>query len=180
MGAIREITRIVRVTELVKKVEEAVEVTKFPIDRAMRIRIHYDPAASTCGVVIDADGSPDDFGNAKLFVPCDSVCWLGAAWSPFAYRIAFIMEYRTAAVMNRAAKLLGERYGVPFVYENLTLMPGTCPMTSLSSGENPKNRTGRLKCAIKCAGGSRMISLRRPQGLTYADGKTEVMRKNIL
>lgn len=119
MGAIREITRIVRVTELVKKVEEAVEATKFPVDRAMRIRIHYDPAASTCGVVIDADGAPDDFGNAKLFVPCDSVCWLGAAWSPFAYRIAFIMEYRTAAVMNRAAKLLGERYGVPFVYENL-------------------------------------------------------------
>ena len=102
-----------------KKVEEAVEATKFPLDRAMRIRIHYDPVASTRGVVIDADGSLDDFGNAKLFIPCDSVCWLGAAWSPFAYRIAFITEYRTAAVMNRAAKLLGERCGVPFVYENL-------------------------------------------------------------
>lgn len=124
MGAIREITRTVRVTELVKKVEEAVEATKFPLGRAMRIRIHYDPAASTRGVVIDADGSSDDFGNAKLFVPCDSVCWLGAAWSPFVYRIAFITEYRTATVMNRVAKLLGERCGVPFVYENLNPYAG--------------------------------------------------------
>lgn len=108
----------IRVTELVKKTEDAIGLTGYPVGGPMRIRIHYDPVAETCGIVVDAAGSSDEYGNAKLYVPCSSIRWLGAAWSPMAYKVAFIMEYRTAAVMNKAAKLLSGHYGVPFVYEN--------------------------------------------------------------
>lgn len=108
----------IRVTELVKAVEDAVSLTGYPLGGPMRIRIHYDPVAETRGIVVDAAGSSDEYGNAKLYIPCSSVRWLGAAWSPMAYKVAFIMEYRTAAVMNKAAKLLSGHYGVPFAYEN--------------------------------------------------------------
>lgn len=53
MSAIREMPRTVRVTELVKCVKKAVKSTSFQIGSNMRLRIHYDPAAKTCGIVID-------------------------------------------------------------------------------------------------------------------------------
>lgn len=69
----------IRVTELVKAVEDAVSLTGYPLGGPMRIRIHYDPVAETRGIVVDAAGSSDEYGNAKLYIPCSSVRWLGAA-----------------------------------------------------------------------------------------------------
>lgn len=144
MSAIRKMLRTVRVTELVKYVKKAVKSTSFQIGSNMRLRIHYDPVAETCGIVIDEDGSKDEPGNKKLFIPCRSVAEMGATWSHYAYRIAFIMEYRTAAVMNKAAKLLGNHYGVQFRYQNMN------PYAVYLLSEVPDN-AGTAKEAVICA-----------------------------
>lgn len=55
MSAIRKMLRTVRVTEAVKYVKKAVKSTSFQIGSNMKLRIHYDPVAETCGIVVDAD-----------------------------------------------------------------------------------------------------------------------------
>ena len=56
---------MIRTIALQNKIVNAVSSTSFPIKEKMRIRIHYDAAAGTRGVVIDEDGSSDEPGNAN-------------------------------------------------------------------------------------------------------------------